>query len=64
MDKKMGKHCSFLNSYVAIHVKYEQGGLSVRSCDESGCQNGECSLSKSFVGDRSSGKDCLDYPKK
>lgn len=64
LDKKMGKHCSFLNAYVAIHVKYEQGEASVRSCDESSCQNSMCNLSKSFAGDRASGKDCLDQPKR
>jgi len=60
----MGKHCSFLNAYVAIHVKYLQGESSVQSCDESGCTNSKCNLSKNFIGIRSSGKDCLDQPKK
>ena len=60
----MGRHCSFLNAYVAIHVKYEQNELAVRSCEESDCKNSKCNLSKSFVGDRSIGRDCLDQPKK
>lgn len=60
----MGKHCSFLNAYVAIHVKYIHDKSSGRSCDGSDCQNSKCNLSKSFIGDRSSGKDSLDYPKK
>ena len=63
-DKKISRHCGFLNSYVAIHMKYEKNESIVRSCEESGCENSRCNLSKCFVGNRSAGKDSLDYPKK
>lgn len=63
-DKKISRHCGFLNSYVAIHMKYEKNDVIVRSCEESGCENSKCNLSKCFVGNRSVGKDSLDYPKK
>lgn len=64
MDKKMGRHCGFLNAYVAIHVKYEKNKPNVRFCEESGCDNADCNLSKCFTGDRAAGKDFLDQPKK
>lgn len=64
MDKKMGKHCGFLNAYVAIHVKYEKNKPAVRFCEASDCDNADCNLNKCFAGDRASGKDFLDQPKK
>lgn len=63
-DKKISRHCSFLNAYVAIHIKYEENEANVRSCEASGCENTKCNLSKCFVGDRTDGEDSLDYPKK
>ncbi|ADU27744.1 hypothetical protein Ethha_2229 [Ethanoligenens harbinense YUAN-3] len=63
-DKRVGRHCSFLNLYVGIHVKYEKNGTFVRSCEESGCSNSKCNLSRSFMGSRTLGQDALDYPKK
>lgn len=63
-DKKMGRHCGFLNAYVAIHVKYAKNEAAVRSCEESDCNNSKCNLSKCYIGDRSAGKDFLDQPKK
>lgn len=63
-DKKISGHCGFLNAYVAIHVKYDKKEADVRSCEESGCGNSKCNLSKCFAGNRSAGKDFLDYPKK
>lgn len=64
MDKKMGRHCGFLNSYIALHVKYEKNGKATRSCEQSDCRNSKCILSKNFMGDRMTGSDFLDYPKK
>lgn len=64
IDKKMGRHCSFKNAYVAIHIKYDKDKDAERTCEESGCSNSKCSLSKSFVGDHILGKDFLDHPKK
>lgn len=64
MDKKMGRHCGFLNSYIALHVKYEKNGTAIRSCEQSDCRNSKCILSENFMGDRMTGSDFLDYPKK
>lgn len=64
IDKKMGRHCSFKNAYVAIHMKYEKEKVAERSCEESGCSNLKCNLSKSFMGDRAMGNDFLDHPKR
>lgn len=64
MDKKIGRHCEFLNSYIALHVKYEKNGKAIRSCEQSDCRNSKCILSKNFMGDRMTGSDFLDYPKK
>lgn len=63
-DKRISRHCGFLNAYVAIHMKYETDDAIVRSCEESGCENSNCNLSKCFVGNRSAGNNSLDYPKK
>lgn len=63
-EKKIGRHCGFLNAYVAIHVKYDKNVAAARSCEGSGCENSKCNLSKCFFGDRSMGQNFLDYPKK
>lgn len=63
-DKRISRHCSFLNAYVAIHMRYEKDESDKCSCEESGCNNSKCNLSKSFAGNRVDGKNFLDYPKK
>lgn len=63
-DKKISRHCGFLNAYVAIHMKYENTAVILRSCEESSCENSKCNLSKCFAGNRADGTDALDYPKK
>ena len=59
-DKTLGKHCSFLNKYVPIRIKYFPSGPAIRSCDNSSCGNADCILSNSFIGDKSKGQDYLD----
>lgn len=63
-DKRISRHCGFLNAYVGINVKYGKDEADRRFCEGSGCENAKCNLSKSFEGNRSSGKNFLDYPKK
>lgn len=63
-DKRISRHCSFLNAYVAIHMKYENDKADGCSCEEAGCENSKCNLSRCFAGDRSAGKNFLDFPKK
>lgn len=63
-NKRISRHCGFLNAYVGITMDYEKDEADRRTCEGSGCENSKCYLSKSFVGNRSDGKDFLDYPKK
>lgn len=59
-DKTLGRHCSFLNKYVPIRIKYFPNGSAIRSCDNSSCGNADCNLCDSFAGDKSEGQDSLD----
>lgn len=61
-DKKMGKHCSFLNVFVPVHIRYNRDKPAVKSCDEPACSNRDCSLNRGFVGDRLTGRDFIDQP--
>lgn len=58
-DKTLGKHCSFLNKYVPIRIKYLSHGPAIISCGDSSCSNADCNLCNSFVGDKSKGQDYL-----
>jgi hypothetical protein len=59
-DKRIGKHCNFLNEYVPVYFKYFPNGISVKSCDSSSCGNKDCDLCNIFAGAKSQGQDCLD----
>lgn len=58
----MGKHCSYLNMFVPVHIQYCQDKLDIKFCGESTCNNTKCNLNKGYIGDRLKGLDCLDQP--
>ena len=69
-DKTLGKYCSNLNRYVSVSVRYHKGESSnlhypVKTCNETTCDNAECSMNKNYIGDKSKGNNFLaDRPSK
>lgn len=60
VDKKIGMHCSFLNTYVPVHIRYITTYSKEWSCDSSSCGNKKCCLCDSFEGSKAGGRNYLD----
>lgn len=63
-DKTLGKYCNYLNRYVSVSIRYHQEGSSnlhypVKTCNETTCDNADCSMNKNYIGDKSKGNNFL-----